>query len=411
MKPLKTAIVVGTFPTVSETFIVNQIVGLVDLGHEVTIFSYRKGLLKNIHPVVSEYGLLDNVIYFQKKSSSKWKRIIFFISYLWANFNSIDWCLLFRSVNIFRYGKKAMSLQLFYESLWFLKKQKQDIVHVHFGTNAVRIASIKALGFLQNTKFITTFHGYDLMPNMKKHYKRHYAILIKESDQITINTLYLKDIFDEIFPNQKNVYILPVGLDTDYFKNELVPNQKGFKILYCGRLIPFKGSNSAIEIMNELVNRGYKSLRLIIIGEGELENVLESKIKECNLEKFILLKGALSQDLVKDEMNQSDIFLLPGIHEVKTDRAETQGLVIQEAQAMQLPVVVSDAGGMKYGLIPNETGFVVKEKDIIGFADAIQRIIKNPDLGKKMGKKGRKFVVNNYDSKVLVKRLLKIYNR
>ena len=76
---------------------------------------------------------------------------------------------------------------------------------------------------------------------------------------------------------------------------------------------------------------------------------------------------------------------------------------------MGLPVVVSDVGGMKYGLIPGETGFVVKENDISGFADAIEELILSKELGEKMGKRGREFVEKNYDSSVLVKKLLDLY--
>ena len=67
----------------------------------------------------------------------------------------------------------------------------------------------------------------------------------------------------------------------------------------------------------------------------------------------------------------SDIFLLPGITEVSTGRAETQGIVILEAQSMELPVLVSDAGGMKYGVNNNHTGYVIAESCINSFVEKI----------------------------------------
>ena len=108
-------------------------------------------------------------------------------------------------------------------------------------------------------------------------------------------------------------------------------------------------------------------------------------------------------------MDNSDIFLLPGIHDEITGRAENQGLVIQEAQAMNLPVVVSDAGGMKYGLINNETGYVIKEKNIDEFVEKLNILIDNPFLRLSMGIKGRKYVVENFDSKILYKKLISYY--
>ena len=102
-------------------------------------------------------------------------------------------------------------------------------------------------------------------------------------------------------------------------------------------------------------------------------------------------------------------FLFPGIHEKGTGRAETQGLVIQEAQAMELPVVVSDAGGMKYGLLDGVSGFVVQEGDIEGFAEKIELLINNGQLRVTMAKAGRNFVVQTFDTRILGDKLMQIY--
>jgi len=84
---------------------------------------------------------------------------------------------------------------------------------------------------------------------------------------------------------------------------------------------------------------------------------------------------------------------------------------VQEAQAMELPVIVSDVGGIKFGLLPNESGFVIKEGDIDAFAKAVEKLILNPNLKAKMGKNGRGFVCTFFDSRVLVSKLLSIYYR
>jgi colanic acid/amylovoran biosynthesis glycosyltransferase len=109
-------------------------------------------------------------------------------------------------------------------------------------------------------------------------------------------------------------------------------------------------------------------------------------------------------------MDKSDVFLLPGIHDDVTGRAENQGLVIQEAQSMELPVVVSDAGGMKYGLIHTETGFVVKERDLTEFVEKLEILIEDSVLRKAMGVRGRDYVEKQFDSEVLCEKLLSYYN-
>ena len=112
---------------------------------------------------------------------------------------------------------------------------------------------------------------------------------------------------------------------------------------------------------------------------------------------------------MKEFKNTSNVFLLPGTTDPDNGRAEAQGLVIQEAQAMELPVVVSDVGGMKYGLLTNESGFVINDGNIDGFVEVIEKLILNPKLKLKMGKAGRLLVEKKYENKILVKKLLTIY--
>ena len=150
-------------------------------------------------------------------------------------------------------------------------------------------------------------------------------------------------------------------------------------------------------------------VRLHLIGKGYLLEQLKAQAQDYHLEDCVIFYGALSQQAIKHRYEEADVFILPGRFEAETGRAETQGLVIQEAQAMELPVVVSDAGGMKYGLIPNESGYVVEEEKLEGFVEAVEILILNAGLKVRMGKRGRTFIEENYENKILLKKLLKIY--
>ena len=173
-------------------------------------------------------------------------------------------------------------------------------------------------------------------------------------------------------------------------------------------MVSFKAPNLAIEIVKVLIDKKY-DVHLTIIGEGELKQQITDQINRYNIRNSITLKGALSQESIISIMDVTDLFLMPGIEDKSTGRAENQGLVIQEAQAMQLPVIVSNAGGMRYGLIENKTGFIVKQKNILGFVNKIEELIKNSKLRDSMGLEGRNFVVKNYDSKILCNKLVNYY--
>lgn len=406
---MKIAVIVGSFPSISETFIVNQIVSLINKGHIVNIYSNYKGNTDKIHKIIAQYGLLDKVHYKTPLPKNIARRVLKFLGVLLTNFFQLDWLVLFKSLNFFKFGKRALSLEIFYECLWFLCKEKPEIIHVHFGHNAIPFAQLKADGFLKESKLIVSFHGFDINPSKIENYRSLYKTLFKEAHTIIANTQYTKNLILKVNPNIRNIEIIPVGLDTTLFTKSK-PRNDGFIILYCGRLVKFKGATLTIDILLELLGRGYDNINLILIGEGKLRKEIEYKIKKHKIEEIVSLKGSLVQKDVIKYLDNSNVFLLPGTYD-SDGRCENQGLVIQEAQAMELPVVVSDVGGMKYGLIPNNTGFVVKENDIKGFADVLESLFNNPKKALEMGRNGRNFVEGKYDSKILVNNLISIYKK
>jgi colanic acid/amylovoran biosynthesis glycosyltransferase len=407
----KVAFIVKYFPTVSETFIVNQINGLFDAGYDVQLYAYQKVEVTVIHESLKRYNLLDKVHYFEKPPTSKMARSFLFFKWIFAHFFKINWRLLFKSINVFTYGKEAYTLKLFFETQWFLLPCDFHLIHAHFGMNGNRIARLKAFGILPNTvKLINTFHGYDLSPDKLALYPKNYKDLLQQADAFTVNTPYLQGILKQVNLHNKPCYVLPVGLDTSFFVKDALQakDTKSFDLVFCGKLIALKGPDIAIDTLKMLHDKAYTQVRLHIIGTGERKEHLKKQVLNYGLERSVFFHGSLSQLEIRQHFANSDAFLLPGRYDVDTGRAETQGLVVQEAQAMQLPVIISDVGGMKYGLLSNESGFVVAEGDVDGFASAIEKLILNPELKKAMGKKGRDYVAQ-YDTKILVAQLQRIY--
>ncbi|MBK5214584.1 MAG: glycosyltransferase [Flavobacteriaceae bacterium] len=409
--PLKhIAFVVKNFPTVSETFIVNQINGVIDAGYQVSLFAYNRVETEVIHESLKIHDLLDRVQYFKKPPVSKLKRLLVFLKWTLKHIFRIQWRRFFKSINVFKYGKEAYTLKLFFEAQWFLLPFDFVIIHAHFGMNGERIAYLKAYGIIpKSVKIITTFHGYDLEPKNLDKYRHTYINLFKYADAFTVNTPYLEGLLQQINFCNKPHYILPVGLDTQFFKrtNPKLDTQF-FDLVFCGKLIPLKGAGIAINVVRELHNIGYKSVRLHLIGHGKLREQLKRQVQEHQLEDYIIFYGSLTQEAIKARFEQADVFIMPGRYDSE-GRAETQGLVIQEAQAMELPVIVSDVGGMKYGVLPNESGFIVAENDLLGFVNCIEKLILQPELKLVTGKVGRQYVVEIYDKDILSKKILSIY--
>jgi colanic acid/amylovoran biosynthesis glycosyltransferase len=263
------------------------------------------------------------------------------------------------------------------------------------------------MGFFQNAELITTFHGVDMKPTELKKNRRRYQNIFQQNVRLTTNNPYGKELIQKIKPNYENISILPVGLDTEYFKGKI--KNQNFTVLFCGRFVEFKAAVLIPEIAEYLKKDGQlNDTQFVLIGSGSQDRKIRKLVKNYKLQNHFKMLGDLTQDQVKKEMQKASVFLMPGIVE-SSGRAETQGLVIQEAQAMQVPVLVSDAGGMKYGMSNSKTGYVIPENDIAGYAEKIKFFKDNPEKRKQMGKAAREYVLKNFDSKVLGKQLEKIY--
>ena len=402
---MRIAVVVDTFPTLSETFIVNQIIGFVESGHEVQIFAFYKGSENKIHNSILKHRLLDRVTYHRNFTKQKYKSVLKFFYFLIRKCFSINYVVLFELLSkiIIHSGRleRIESLQ------WFIYNKPFDLVHAHFGPIGQRMSTLKRYRSMSGLKFFTSFHGYDLRPDQIDYNRARYRELFQFCDGFIVNTPYLKSILQKVKGDLNTVYEIPVGLDTGFFLPEKL-ERKPYSVLFCGRLINFKGPDLAIQIANRLIKQG-THIHLTIAGAGTMKNELENLVEKLKISENVTILGAVTQEEVKYLMNTHKVFLFQGRHDPFTGRAETQGLVIQEAQAMGLPVLVSDAGGTKYGLIDGGTGYVIRENDSEDFAEKISLLFKNPNHLKEMGAAGRSFVEKNYSIDLITKKHLEVF--
>lgn len=398
----KILVIVTTFPSVSETFILNQITDLIDRGYDVTIFSYNQPSEDIKHPLFTEYNLKEKTFYHFKNEVGKLKGFFYLFKFILFNIFKID----FSKLTFSQQKWKAL-----YDLPIFLLKVKYDIIHCHFGFNGKKIAHLKKLNIIKDEKCVLTFHGSDLTPSLIEEYKVFYKEVFRFFNAFTVNSPYLESILKKIHPEIVNLHILPVGFKKDYLEKIQITEKKinPKHIVFCGRLMPIKGPDKAILILNELVKCNY-DVHLDLIGDGPMREDLLKMVNQLNLQNHITFHGFLSQNKVFEIMSYSSIFLLAATVEKETLRAETQGLVIQEAQFFKLPVVVSNIGGIPFGLIDGETGFLIDQSDINLFVSKICLLIDNQNLQLSMGDKGHEFVKERFDSKILGEKLITIFD-
>ena len=403
---MKIAFIIDSFPTMSEKFIISQITGLLDCGHQVTIFPSSLSDQKTVHFEVEKYGLMERVSVPAKTQSSRLgrmlKAILLILMYL-----PLHPVLVIRSLKVFADKYTNRSLLGFINWVLPFINGDYDVIHCHFGPNGIRAICLKEIGL--SCKMITTFHGYDVTTYIKENGEDVYSRLFEVCDLFTYNSESTKQKALALGCPAEKMEKLPMSINLGELKfNEKKPGPEGsIKVLSVGRLVEMKGREYAIRAMAQIV-RNYPNVSYDIVGDGILHEQLQHLIDELGAGDSIHLLGWLTTEKLNELYSNSHILLHPSVV-ASNGNTEGQGVVLAEAQALGMPVVATIHGAFPESVLDGESGFLVPERNVDQLADRLEFLIQNPDKWPKMGRAGRKHVEEKFDSKMLNNRLLGIY--
>lgn len=401
---MKIAFIIGAFPTLSETFILSQITGLIDMGQDVEIFAQFFPNEKKVHSDIEKYHLVKRVHYFNMPSN-KMKRILKAIYLIIKNFHKVPLKIL-KSLNVFIYGKVALSLKLLYLLIPFLDKNF-DILYCHFGTNGILGTYLKEMGV--EGKLVTTFHGYDMSGFIKSNSNNVYKNLFKNGDLFLPISDYWKRKLIKLGCNEKKIIVHHMGINLEKFKFFERRKQSGehIKILTIGRLIEKKGHEYTIRAIAKIIKK-YRNIEYLIAGDGPLRNKLEDLVSELDIKSYIKFLGAVEQNEVLKLYQQAHIFVLSSITANNGDQ-EGIPVVLMEAQAAGLPIISTFHTGIPEAVFDGKSGFLVPEKDVDALTEKLEYLIEHPEIWPDMGRYGRKYVEGKYDIRKLNQKLVEIY--
>lgn len=403
---MKIAFIVNIFPTLSESFILNQITGIIDQGHLVNIYAQQASDEEKMHPDYLGYSLDKRTIYQPKPPKSKlfsyflaFKTILSFLIKKPSTFPKL--------INLI-YQNRSFSLYQFVKFVEPFYNNQYDVVHCHFGPTGFRGLWLKKLGLCK--KLITTFHGYDINRYPKEHGNNVYDKLFRYGDIFTANTNYTKKKMVLHNCPAEKIHIVPIGVNLEKFKfrSLIPPTENHIILLSVGRLVEKKGQQYALAALAKVINT-HPNIIYRIIGDGPLQESIVNLAEELGISDHVEMPGAMVEKDIIQEYNKAHIFILPSVTAEDGDE-EGQALVVQEAQAVGLPVIATNHNGVPDGLIDGETGHIVPEKDEEELANKIIYLIDNQSLWLTMGKRGRAFVEQKYDIRLINKRIVKLYS-
>jgi len=285
-----------------------------------------------------------------------------------------------------------------------------DIIHVHH----VSLITWAARYFrsLAGIKYIVTTHG-SCLHNISLD-RRYYSLTIdalRKAAMITAVSGDTKAWFLKMFGQEfsEKLRTIPGGIDIKRYpcKKETKKTDEKYDlkdkkiVLFTGRLISHKGVKYLVKAAKKIKGD------VFIIGDGPEKKYLLKLVKELKLKNVHLLgyMGEQESEELKDFYYRADVFVAPSVWE------EPLGLTILEAMASKTPVVVTRKGGIPLAVKDGVNGIFVRPHNSNQIAEAVNKLLENEKLRKKMGENARKIVEQKFTWDKITQKFKHVYQK
>ena len=277
-----------------------------------------------------------------------------------------------------------------------LRSFRPRLIHAHFGRGgALALPIARALG----VPLVVTFHGADatkeshyrrrLVPRV---YGRRLAALQQEAALFVCVSEFVRDaLLARGFPAEK-LEVIHQGVEVDP-DCPTVPEAGEPYVLFVGRFVEKKGAPDLIEAMRLLAARGCDA-RLVLVGDGPLSEKLRARARGL---EHVAFAGWLPNPEVRRLMRGAAAVCVPS---VTARDGDSEGLptVIFEAMAEGAPVVATRHAGIPEAVEHGRTGLLVPPGDPRALADALERLLANPELRHEFGAAGRRVALDRFSA-------------
>jgi len=394
------------YPVISQTFCDAEMLALERRGIELVIGSVYPPLTSLRHEYISKLSApihyappqeILRIVERTAKTTHKWPRDLV-------------------EQHEGRYGPVAKAEQRARNALYFAEffgRSGVDHVHVHFANRAAHTALF--VKEISGIPFSVTAHGQDFMKDLGS------DDLLREicaaAEFVAAETDYSRDLLRQRCPNSAaKIHRVYNGIDLERFpalgdetaRPAVAPYHLP-RIVSVGRLVAFKGFDNLIDACAELARRRIDFV-CDIIGDGPLRETLQEKVKRLDLSSRVNLLGSLSQAAVLDKLQAADIFALASTTDAQgaTDIFPT---VILEAMASARPVVSTRLAGIPELVVDGQTGMLAPPGDFTALADALEQLMRDPELRLRFGHAGRARIEQHFRIEQTVAPLMQMLER
>jgi N-acetyl-alpha-D-glucosaminyl L-malate synthase BshA len=281
-----------------------------------------------------------------------------------------------------------------------------DLLHVHYAMPFAASAYLaRQLVRPRHLGVVTTLHGTDItVVGVEPAFFRVTKFSIESSDRVTAVSRFLKERAEESFGITRPIEVIYNFVDPRVFAPRrrtslrLAPPQTRV-VMHASNFRPVKNIPAVIRVFAE-VRRRLKA-KLVMVGDGPDKAGGESLARQLGVDRDVLFLG--NQDCMEELLPLADIFLLPS-------SSESFGLVALEAMSAEVPVVVSNVGGLPEVVEHGVTGFLHDPGHLDGFVGSALRLLTHERLRRAMGRRARRAARERFAVDDVVERYIRVYD-
>jgi glycosyltransferase involved in cell wall biosynthesis len=395
------AYILKGYPRLSETFILQEILGVEQRGFQLQLFSILDPRETLLHQAFQQ---VRAPLCYLHQEDPRATRKAFARSQLWL-LRTRPLRTLRVWLYVLRKRRHLMTCQRLLEAsrlAELIEERNIHWLHAHFAHGPTSVAHFVHL--LTGIPFSFSAHAKDV-------YQSAPDLLIRKIQSARFVATctgasrdYLMGLLDSLpdaKQQQDKIHLVYHGVDTRRFSPAPAGSYHDESdqpplLLSVGRLVEKKGYQYLIAACKMLVERGMR-FQCAIYGSGPLEKDLQQQITQLGLEKHVHLSGDRAQDSLPDIYRSATLFVLAPCIAGDGDRDGIPNALL-EAMATGLPVVSTNVGGIPELVEHDRNGLLVPEKDPLALSNALERLLGDVTWRTSLGTTARQLVVSHFDA-------------
>jgi colanic acid/amylovoran biosynthesis glycosyltransferase len=406
---MRVAFLTALFPVHSELPFLNQLVGLIERGHQVDIYADGPQPGGRFHPDVERLGLQSLTRYplrWPAARLDRWRAAAGVV----LGHRGAERRTLLRSLDPSRFWHRAWTLDQLRRTARFLPARPYDICYCAFGMDAPHALRLRRLGVLGG-ELVVAFRGADTTKYVARRGSRVYARTFRQARLLLPVCDFLGRRVISLGAPPERVVVHRTGIDLRRWPfRERAPSLDGrLRLISVGRLVEKKGIEYVLRAVRILRERGV-DVEYRILGDGPRREQLAALVGELGLEDRVRPDGRHGQERVRDALEASDVLVAASVTAADGDEEGIPN-VLKEAMASGMPVVGTRHAGIPELIEDGVSGLLVPERDGAALADALHRLALQPERWAAMGRAGRATIEREYDIHQLNDRLAGMLER